>query len=143
MLVSSHGIASRDFIKDAGAAADNVLFPATPLLVCESLDWNSPLRAVDVQYSRWYEARYHEAASSFGGHGWDAIMLLRDALRSTGDRARDVPPSRAKIRAWLEETRNFAGTAGIFQFSPADHNGLNRDSFIMVRISHGNWVMER
>jgi branched-chain amino acid transport system substrate-binding protein len=51
-------------------------------------------------------------------------------------------PSRTKLRAWLEETRNFPGTGGIYHFSPSDHNGLSRDAFVMIRIEDGRWVLE-
>jgi branched-chain amino acid transport system substrate-binding protein len=140
-IVNSHGIASRQFIEQAGPAAEGVLFPASPLLVCESLDWNHPLRAVEVQYKRWYEDRFHEAPSAFGGHAWDALSLVREGLRATLPMTRGRP-SRTKLRAWLEETRNFPGTGGIYHFSPSDHNGLSRDAFVMIRIEDGRWVLE-
>lgn len=140
-IVNSHGVASQQFIDQAGEAADGILFPASPLLVCESLDWNNPLRAVEVQYKRWYETRFHEPPSAFGGHAWDALNLIRDGLRATLPMSHGEP-SRAKLRAWLEETRNFVGTAGIYHFSPADHNGLSREAFAMIRIQGGHWVLE-
>lgn len=140
--VFGHGISSRAFIEQAGPASEGVLFPGCPLLVCDALPWNHPLRAVETQYQRWYEARFHEAPSAFGGHAWDALNLLRDALRVTLPMRRGEP-SRAKIRAFLEETRNFVGTGGRYHFSPADHNGLSRDAFVMIRIESGDWILAR
>ena len=142
MLVFSHGIASREFLDEAGPAAEGILFPGSLLLVSDTLAWNHPLRAVESQYSRWYESRFHTPASSFGGHAWDALNLFRDGLNATLPMA-GGEPSRVKLRAWLEETRNFIGTGGRYHFSPADHNGLGRDAFVMIRVERGRWTLAR
>jgi len=142
MLIFSHGIASREFLDEAGPAAEGILFPGSLLLVSDTLAWNHPLRAVESQYSRWYESRFHTPASSFGGHAWDALNLFRDGLNATLPMA-GGEPSRVKLRAWLEETRNFIGTGGRYHFSPADHNGLGRDAFVMIRVESGHWTLAR
>jgi branched-chain amino acid transport system substrate-binding protein len=37
--------------------------------------------------------------------------------------------------------RGFAGTAGIFDFSPADHNGLGIDAFEMLTVKDGKFAI--
>ena len=32
------------------------------------------------------------------------------------------------------------GTAGVFQMSPEDHNGLGKGSFVMIEIVDGDWA---
>lgn len=134
LLVFSHSMASRNFIRDAGRCANGALLPASPLLVCESLKPEHPQKKVLLGYKRWFEHHYRTEASPFGGHAWDAFQMVKEAMTTAG-------PSRARIRAYLEETRNFVGTSGIFQFSPADHDGLTSDSFVMVRIQEGQWMI--
>jgi len=47
----------------------------------------------------------------------------------------------ATIRDGIEKTTNFVGTDGVFSFSPADHNGLSQDAFVMVEIADGTWKL--
>jgi len=47
----------------------------------------------------------------------DAIQIVSNALRKVG-------PDREKLRNTIEHTKGFVGTAGTFNFSPKDHNGL-------------------
>ena len=46
-----------------------------------------------------------------------------------------------KVRAALETTKGFVGTAGVFTFTPADHNGLDVDAFEMVTVKDGKFVL--
>ncbi len=48
---------------------------------------------------------------------------------------------RAKIRAALEQTKNFVGVSGVFNMSPEDHNGLTPEAFVMVKIDKGNFKL--
>jgi len=55
-----------------------------------------------------------------------------------------VGPDKAKIRDYIEnDIVNWAGTAGVFNMSPQDHNGLPRDpkqAMILVKIVDGKWT---
>ena len=70
----------------------------------------------------------------FGGHAWDAIMLLKGAIERGGD-------SPAAIRNELENTRNFKGIGGIFNFTPQDHAGLTKEAFVLVTIKNKEWML--
>jgi branched-chain amino acid transport system substrate-binding protein len=85
-----------------------------------------------TSYAKAYQARFRKPADTFGGHAWDGIQLVVDALREVG-------PDRAKIRAKIEGTKNFVGTGGVFNFSAKDHNGLTSDAFVMVEVDNGKW----
>jgi branched-chain amino acid transport system substrate-binding protein len=52
-----------------------------------------------------------------------------------------VGNDKAKIRDYLEnDIKSFAGTGGIFNMSPQDHNGLGPGAFLMVKIVDGKWT---
>ena len=87
-----------------------------------------------MQYETDYKAKYNEPLSSFGGHAWDAMHLLADALKAVGD-------DKAKIRDYLETKKNFVGQHGVFNFSPEDHNGLTKEAFQMVVVKDGDWAL--
>jgi branched-chain amino acid transport system substrate-binding protein len=133
-IFQSHGFANVQYAKAAGAAAEGVVFPASRIVVAEALPDGHPQKAVLVAYKKAYEARYQEEASAFGGYAHDAFGLLVSALQKVG-------PDREKVRAALEGTKGFVGTAGVFTFGPADHNGLGVDAFEMVTVKDGRFVL--
>ncbi len=133
-IFQSHGFANIQYVKAAGAAAEGVVFPASRIVVAEALPDANPQKPVLVAYKRAYEARYQEEASAFGGYAHDAFAVLVKLVREVG-------PDRAKVRAALETTKGFVGTAGVFTFTAADHNGLDVDAFEMVTVKDGKFVL--
>jgi branched-chain amino acid transport system substrate-binding protein len=134
-LFQSHGVGNKKYIELAGPAANNVTFPAGKLLVAEQLADNDVQKPVLLAYARDFEAKYGPR-NTFGGHAWDAVQLVLKALEKAG-------PDRAKVRAAIEGTRNFVGITGVFDFSPSDHNGLDRRAVTMIQIADGQWRMAR
>ena len=47
---------------------------------------------------------------------------------------------REKVRDAIENMKGFIGTAGVFTFSPADHNGLDINAFEMLTVKDGKFV---
>jgi branched-chain amino acid transport system substrate-binding protein len=132
-IFQSHGFGNIQYVKAAGAAAEGVVFPAGRLFVADQLPDKHPQKQVLLSYKRAYEAKYKEEASTFGGHAYDAFMLLVNALKQVG-------PDREKVRAALESTRGFVGTGGVFAFSAEDHNGLDLGAFEMLTVKDGRFV---
>jgi branched-chain amino acid transport system substrate-binding protein len=133
-IFQSHGFANVQYARAAGAAAEGVMFPASRIVVAESLAANDPLRPVVVSYKTGYEARYKEDVSTFGGHAHDALGILVRAVKEAG-------LDREKVRSAVENMKGFVGTAGVFTFSPADHNGLSIDAFEMLTVKGGKFVV--
>ena len=71
--------------------------------------------------------------STFGGHGYDGLLIAKAAIERAGG------PDKAKVRDEIEKTRDFTGTAGVFNITPQDHMGLGRDAFKLVEIRNGAW----
>ncbi len=132
-VFQSHGFANVQYARAAGAAAEGVIFSAGRVVVADALPAGHPQKGVLESYKKAYEARYREDVSTFGGHAWDALMILAKAIEEAG-------PDRAKARAAVENLRGFVGTAGVFNFSPADHNGLGIDAFELVTVKDGRFV---
>jgi branched-chain amino acid transport system substrate-binding protein len=133
-VFQSHGFANVQYAKAAGAAAEGVMFPASRIVVAETLAAAHPQKPVVAAYKRAYETRYKEDVSTFGGHAWDAFHLLVNAIRKGGG-------DREKARDALETTTGFVGTAGVFNFSPADHTGLALDAFQMIVVKDGRFAV--
>jgi branched-chain amino acid transport system substrate-binding protein len=133
--IGSHGIANQKFIELAGNAAEGVIFPAGKVLVWEqALDPSSEQYKLVKDFAEAYQARFNSQINTFAGHGWDAILLVTEALKRLGDQ---VTPE--KLREALEQTRGVVGTAGTFNYSSTNHDGLTPEDLVMVKISGGKW----
>ena len=133
-LFQSHGFGNIKYVQAAGAAAEGIIFPAGRLLVAASLPDSDPQKQLLLDYKKKYESKFHEEASTFGGHAYDAMTILIAALENSG-------PDRAKIRDAIENLHGFPGTGGVFTFSPTDHNGLDINSFVMLTVKNGKFVL--
>jgi len=134
-LYQSHGVASKQFIDLAGPAAEGVRLPAAALLVADKLPDNDPQKPVVVDYTRTYKERTGEAVSTFGGHAYDGLMILVQAM----ERAKSA--DKAKVRDEIERTNGYIGTGGIVNMSPTDHLGLDLTAFRMLEIKNGDWTL--
>ena len=132
-LFMSHGVASKRFIELAGKAAEGIILPAGKLIVAHELPDSDPQKPLLLSYIKRYKARYGKAPSSFGGHAYDAFLLLKEALAKAG-------ADKAKIREALENIKGLKGIHGIFNMSPKDHNGLSeKEAFVLVEIKGGDF----
>jgi branched-chain amino acid transport system substrate-binding protein len=134
-LYQSHGVASKQFIELAGAAAEGVRLPAAALLVADKLDDADPQKQVVVSYSRAYQQKTGQAVSTFGGHAYDGLMILVQAMQ----RAKSA--DKARVRDEIEKTKGYIGTGGIVNMSPTDHMGLDLSAFRMLEIRNGDWTL--
>lgn len=132
-IYQSHGFGNIKYVEAAGAAAEGVIFPAGRLLIADKLADKNPQKAVLVKYTKDYETKFKEEVSTFGGHAYDAFKILCRGIELAG-------ANREKVRDAIENIKGFVGTAGIFNFSPADHNGLGFDSVTMLTVKGGNFV---
>jgi branched-chain amino acid transport system substrate-binding protein len=134
-LYQSHGVASKEFIKLAGAAAEGVRLPGAALLVADSLPASDPQRSVAVAYKNEYESHFKSDISTFGGHAYDGLMIAVDAIKKAGG------TDKAKVRDAIESTRRFIGVDGTYTMSPTDHMGLDLSAFRMLEVKGGNWTL--
>jgi len=134
-LYQSHGVGSKEFIQLAGPAAEGVRLPAAALLVADKLPDSDPQKKVVVGYKTIYEQKTGQPVSTFGGHMYDGLMILVEAMQ----RAKGA--DKAKVRDEIERTRGFIGTGGVVNMSPTDHLGLDLAAFRMLEIKNGAWTL--
>ncbi|AMO25678.1 ABC transporter substrate-binding protein [Ramlibacter tataouinensis] len=130
----SHGVASDEFIKLAGTAAEGVRLPSPALLIANTLPANDPQKGPVSTYYKAYKDKYKEEPSTFGGYAQDALALAMDAIKRAGSTDGE------KVRAALEQTKGFVGVTGVFNMSATDHMGLDLSAFRLLEIKGGEWV---
>ena len=136
-LYHAHGVASDEFLKLAGPAAEGVRLPTSALLAPDKLAANDPQRPVAEDYAKAFSAKWKTDVSAFGGYAYDGLTLAVDAIKRAGS------TDKAKVRDAIESTKGFVGTGGIFNMSPTDHMGLDLSAFRMFEIKNGDWVLAK
>jgi branched-chain amino acid transport system substrate-binding protein len=134
-LYQSHGVASREYIKLSGPAAEGVRLPAAALLVSDLLPAGDAQKPVVVSYRKAFEDKFKTDVSTFGGHAYDGLMLAINALKAAGS------TDKAKVRDALEATRGYVGTGGVVNMSASDHMGLDLSAFRMLEVKDGAWAL--
>lgn len=132
-IYQSHGFANIKYAEAAGAAAEGIIFPASRLLVAEVLP-AGPQRDALMKYKASYESKYKENVSTFGGHTYDAMTIMAQAIAAAGT-------NRENVRNAIENIKGLIGTAGTFNFSTTDHGGLGLDAFAMLTVKDGRFVL--
>jgi branched-chain amino acid transport system substrate-binding protein len=132
-LFQSHGFGNIKYVQVAGVAANGIIFPCGRLLIADELPDNHPQKKLLVKYKKDYGKKFQEETSTFGGHAYDALLILTEAIKKVGT-------NKDKIRDAIENIKNLAGTAGIFNLSAEDHNGLSIDSFEMLTVKDGRFA---
>lgn len=134
-MYQSHGVASDEYLKLSGKAAEGVRLPTPALLIGQMLPAGDPQKAIVTGYDKAYRDRYKVEPSTFGGYALDALNLSVDAIKRAGG------TDKAKVRAALEQTKGFVSTTGVFNMSPTDHMGLDLSAFRMVEVKNGDWQL--
>jgi branched-chain amino acid transport system substrate-binding protein len=134
-LYQSHGVASKQFIELAGDAANGVLLPAAALLIGDKLPDGDPQKAVVTAYKKAFEETFKQPVSTFGGHAYDGMNILIEAMRRAGS------TDGTKVRDEIRKTKGFVGTGGIVNMSETDHMGLDLSAFRMLEIKNGDWTL--
>jgi branched-chain amino acid transport system substrate-binding protein len=134
-LYQSHGVASDEFLKLAGPAAEGVRLPSPAQLIPEKLAANDPQKPIVTAYEKTYKAAYKQDVSTFGGYAYDGLMLAVDAMKRANS------TDKAKVRDALEATKGLVATSGTFNMSASDHMGLDLSSFRMLEVKGGDWAL--
>ena len=134
-LYESHGVASKKFIEIAGEAANGIRLVSPPVVVADKLPDTNPVKKVCVAYKNAYEKFSGSQVSSFGGHAYDALYALVEAIKA-GD------GSSQSIRDNLEKLHGFVGIDGVVNMSPTDHLGLDTKSgMVLLDIKNNDWAL--
>ncbi len=137
----THGVANNDFLRVGGKDVDGTFLPSGPVLVADQLPASHPLKKSALAYVAAYEAAYGKGTvSTFGGHAWDAGLLMSAAVPVALKKAQPgTPEFRAALRDALEGVKELSGAHGVFNMSATDHLGMVLRARVMVKIEIGAW----
>ncbi len=126
---------TKRMVQLAKGKAEGVLCPLQRLPLMEKLSIEDPQMPALIAYKYSFEKKFGMEASPSGGHAWDALWMIVEALRIVG-------PDKKKIKGYLEKhIRNWPGVTGIFNMSRKDHSGLTKEAFRMGVVRKGEWAL--
>jgi branched-chain amino acid transport system substrate-binding protein len=141
-LFHSHGFGSPKNLQLCGPACEGVMFPQGRLPVAELLPDGHFHKRMLVEYRQAYKKAFGKQATTFGAQGHDAIWLIVNAMKKKKITPfMEVAKARLLIREGIEETAGWVGACGVFNMSPTDHVGLDKDrSLDMLAVRGGKIV---
>jgi branched-chain amino acid transport system substrate-binding protein len=142
-IYQTHGVANADFLRVVGADGNGAFLPAGPLLVVEQLPESNAVKKSAAEYVTRYESKYGPGSrTTFGGHAWDAYILLQRAIPEALKRGQPGTQAfRNALRDALENAHEVAASNGVFTITPGDHNGMDNRARVMVKIDNGKWLL--
>ena len=142
-IYQTHGVANADFIRVVGADGNGAFLPSGPMLVFEQLPESNPIKKVAADYVGKYEGKFGQR-STFGGHVWDAGLLLQRAIPEALKKAQPgTKEFRAALRDALESVKEAVATHGVFTMTATDHLGFDSRARVMLQIVDGKWQLEK
>ena len=139
-IYQTHGVGNPDFLRVVGKDGNGTLLPIGPMLVYEQLPDSNTVKKAAQEYVSKYEQKFG-VRTTFGGHLWDAWLLLAKAIPEAAKKAKPgTPQFRAALRDALE-TSEVVGVHGVFVMNASDHNGLDNRARVMISIDDGKWKL--
>ncbi len=143
LVYQTHGVANNDFLRVGGKDVEGAFLPVGPMVVAGQLPNDNPVKKSALEYVSKYEAAHGKGSvSSFGGHAWDAGVLLQSAIPVALKKGQPgTVEFRRALRDAIENTKNLPAAHGIFNLSADDHQGYDQRARVMVTIENGGWKL--
>ena len=138
-------MANPDFLRVVGKDGNGTILPIGPMLVLpSSCPTRIRSRSRRPTTSTVRSEKYGRARSTFGGHAWDAYLLLARAIPEALKKAKPgTKEFRVALRDALETTTELVATHGVYTMTPTEHNGLDNRARTMIKIENGKWVLAK
>jgi len=142
LIYQTHGAASMDFIRIAGAAAEGVIMASGPVMSPETQPDSALTKKPGLALNTAYEAKYGaNSRSQFAGHSYDAFEVLKRVVPVALKTAKPgTPEFREAIRQALLTEKDIAASQGVYNFTEKDRYGVDDRSRIILTVKDGKYV---
>jgi branched-chain amino acid transport system substrate-binding protein len=143
LIYQTHGAASMDFIRIAGAAAEGVFMASGPVMDPEDQPDEAQTKRPGLALNKAYEAKYGPR-SQFAGHSYDAFLVLERVVPVALKTAKPgTPEFREAIRRALLTEREIAASQGVYNFTEKDRYGVDERARILLTVKDGKYKLVR
>jgi len=135
-LYISHAGNDFNVVRLAGPSSNGVLLPSSKLYVTTTLAANDPQKPVIENFIAAYKKEYGKVPATFAGNGFDAVMMIANAMKKVGTGA-------AALRSAIEATKNYNGVTAVYSYSPTNHFGAQESSVVMLQVKDGGFIVAK
>lgn len=136
------GVVGADFLRVGGARVEGAIAPSGPFVVAEQLPVHFPSKAVALKYAKEYDAANPGRRNGFAGMAYDTYIRIDAAAKVALEKGKPgTVEFRQALRDALESAKDVIGTSGIYNTSPADHNGLDHRARVLVEVKSGKFEL--
>jgi branched-chain amino acid transport system substrate-binding protein len=142
LIYQTHGAASMDFIRIAGASAEGVIMASGPVMNPEGQSDSALTKKPGLALNTAYEAKYGpNSRSQFAGHAYDAFEVLKRIIPVALKSAKPgTVEFREAIRQALISEHEIVATQGVYNWTEKDRSGLDDRSRIILTVKDGKYV---
>ena len=142
-IYNNHGVVGPDYIRVGGAAVDGCIAPTGPLVVYDQLPDSNPVKPVATAFMQHYVDKFGpQSRNAFAGYSYDASLLIDGAIPAALQAGKPgTQEFRDALRTGMEQTHELVGTHGVYNMTPADHNGMDARARVMVQVQDGAWKL--
>ena len=141
-VYQTHGAALDQFLTKGGKQVENTILAASLMLVINEIPNNNPSKQIAQTYMNNYKKLYRTYPATFGANVYDAGLLLQHAAPVALKSGKPgTVQFRQALRTALENTKNLAGTQGVYNMTPTNHSGFDQRGRVMITVKNGQWKL--
>jgi branched-chain amino acid transport system substrate-binding protein len=142
-VYGQHGLINPDFLRVAGASAQGALMPTGPIIVAEQLPDTNPTKKIGLEFRQVFQkVNGAPTTDAFSAYSFDAWLVFADAATRAVTKAEPgTPEFRVALRDAIVNTREVAGTHGVYNFSPGNLYGVDKRAVVIVKVDNGQWKL--
>lgn len=144
-IYQTHAAATRDLMRVGGKAVEGGFVVSGPAVLAEQLPDSHPSKAEAIKFVQQYEKAYGPGSrNQFAGHAYDSIIVLEKAVPIALKKARPgTPEFRAALRDAFEQIGKTTLAHGVLNWTPTDHWGYTDDTGVMMKVTGGEFKVEK
>lgn len=142
-IYQTAGAVTFDFLRIAGAAADNTIFASGPVMVAEDQPESSETKAQGLAYVQAYEQKFGAGSrTQFGSHMHDAVVILEKAVPVALKSGKPgTTEFRKALRDAIEASGPYPASHGVFEYTADDHYGLDDRALVLLVAKDGKFEL--
>ncbi len=144
-IYQTHAAATRDLMRVGGKAVEGGFVVSGPAVLAEQLPDSHPSKAEAIKFVQQYEKAYGPGSrNQFAGHAYDSIIVLEKAVPIALKKAKPgTPEFRAALRDAFEQIGKTTLAHGVLNWTPTDHWGYTDDTGVMMKVTGGEFKVEK
>ncbi len=144
-IYQTHAAATRDLMRVGGKQVEGGYVVSGPAVLAEQLPDSHPAKAEAIKFVQQYEKAYGPGSrNQFAGHAYDSIIVMEKAVPIAMKKAKPgTPEFRAALRDAFEQIGKTTLSHGVLNWTPQDHWGYTNDTGVMMKVSGGEFKVEK